>query len=389
MRRIRLRLLLLMLALSAMAWPGAAGAASEHKQSPPARSRTSTTSDLVTSAASPVSVLRVIQLPSRLDGQQFREVVQMALDSTSTARVVFVAPAFAALSAPPAAQVVALLAGSTGPDSAAIVVTPTSAQPKGAFNATALLYARIGERLLAGSVVLNPGAPAAVWSELETIEPDCASLCTLLAHGSAVPESVLVRSGAHRVTSAAQLSDQLGTAGTGGITWEEVMPPVPATFARVFSTGGRTGKVTPRPPLRPKKPTGGFPAPLVVALILAVCLGTLVLLRLRTRAARRRRRRPVEQRRRRGGSGGAPAGRRPDGLVPTRPGPVMQFRVAADAFVRSALAPEGYIEIDDCLVRARWADRAPPPYPGQMVTTRFAGDVLEATSPARPRKEPR
>lgn len=58
-------------------------------------------------------------------------------------------------------------------------------------------------------------------------------------------------------------------------------------------------------------------------------------------------------------------------VVPERPGgrPVPAGAVRRTATVRTRLHPEGYVELDDCLVRATWADSAAPPEPGGMVDT--------------------
>jgi hypothetical protein len=60
--------------------------------------------------------------------------------------------------------------------------------------------------------------------------------------------------------------------------------------------------------------------------------------------------------------------------------PVIGPGEVAEASLHSGFSPEGYVEIDDCLVRAIWSDSSPPPNPGQTVTARLVDGALQATS---------
>lgn len=59
--------------------------------------------------------------------------------------------------------------------------------------------------------------------------------------------------------------------------------------------------------------------------------------------------------------------------------PVIGPGEVAEASLHSGFSPEGYVEIDDCLVRAIWSDSSPPPNPGQTVTARLVDGALQAT----------
>jgi hypothetical protein len=169
--------------------------------------------------------------------------------------------------------------------------------------------------------------------------------------------------------------------------------------------GTSTPRLRPRPRARVQRSPGGV-SPAVVAVLGALLVGTWVSVgasRLRARAPRgRRRRRPPPR-----PPAAAPStavGRQGSrqrvalphadaGCVPLpkayleRPGAlesppdldVIAIGQPSQARVRSVLAPEGYVEIRGCLVRATWVGAGIAPRPGRAVSARVVHGAIEAT----------
>jgi hypothetical protein len=240
-----------------------------------------------------------------------------------------------------------------------------------------LLFARIPNRLVTGTVTLEPGNGAATFSALRTQFHDCSALCDPLAAGQPLSYSELLTAGAKPVASPSELLTDLQPQQQSTITWERLEPVSAAAFAPLFPKPVPTTS-RPRPRQHPHVVRHGGGLPIVtVAVIGLLCVlagGGVLWLRARRRPEENRPPRPPERRR----PPQRPARRThpdSDALLPViGPGDVV------DAALRSGFSPEGYVEIDDCLVRAIWSDSSPPPKPGQTVTTRLVNGALQATS---------
>lgn len=368
------------LALSALAWPECAaadfGAPGIPGLTVPGQSVL--TAGPSTGDVSPSPVLRVVQLPGQLTLPQFQEVVQEVESSTPASRTIVVAPSFVSIATPPSADLIAQLAASTGPDSAAVVLTPAAPHTEATFNAATVLYARIPERMIVGTITLDPGDGAGSWSVFQSYFPACFSLCASLSDGQSVPYSGLLAAGGQHVGSAADLVADLHSDPQGVVIWQRLGPVSPTTFAPLFPS-----RAVVKQPRRPASSSGV--APVLIAALVAGLLVLSVGLLLRLR--RRRRRRSQRSQR--------PDRRRPRIVAPTRPSPGRPARrseadpnafltvIAAgdvvDAPVRSGFSPDGYVEIDDCLVRATWSDSNSLPEPGQTVIVRLVNGAVQAT----------
>jgi hypothetical protein len=360
---------------SLLAWAPAAGAAPVRGDVPPltvpvqpivspAGPTTTATAPLTTPAPPPL--LRVIQLPPRLTLAQFRQVVQELETSTQTRRIVLIAPSFVAMTSPPDADLVTQLGDASGPNNAAVILTPSTSGRPGVFNAAALLYARIPTRLLIGKPTLVAGAAPDDWSLLQSDFQGCFALCGPLSAGQPLVYSQLLDAGGDAVASPDDLLTDLQPDPGATMTWDRVLPLSAAAFAPLFPASHRTSVVVHR--------TTGVPLVAIAGLILALFIVAGMLLYLWARRRDHRRtdvsgspRVPSERRVRRPEMGR-------DALLP-----VIGTRDVLDAVVRSGLSPEGYVEIDDCLVRATWSDSSPPPPPGQTVTARLVNGRLQAT----------
>ncbi len=367
------------LALSMVAWPTAATADLPAAGAPsltvPAPAFLA--GGFAVAGALPAPELRVVQLPGQLSPAQFQEVVDELERSTPVTRTVVVAPSFVSMTSPPSAELVAQLAASSGPNSAAVVLTPGGPGNEATFNAAALLYARIPDRMLIGTITLQPGVGGS-WPVLQHDFPGCFPLCAPLSDGQPVGYPGLLADGGQRVGSAADLAADLPPEPQASMTWERLGPVTASAFAPLFPAAP---VATPRP--RPAS-SPGLAEALIAALIFGFLVGGAgVLLRLR----RRKRRRSSRSRR---------ANRRhPLLVVPMRPSsdrparrnetdrnaflPMIGAGDVVDAAVRSGFSPDGYVEIDDCLVRATWSDSTSPPLPGQTVIARLVNGAVQAT----------
>jgi hypothetical protein len=322
----------------------------------------------VVSAIAPPPLLRVIELPARLTAAQFQQVVEEVESSSATRRTVLIAPSFVGVPSAPSPDLITHLALASGPDTAAVVLTPGSANgDAGTFNAAALLYARIPQRLLTGHLTLRAGNAPDSWSTLRTYLPRCSALCDPLAAGQPVPYYQLRVAGGEPVASPRELLADLQPQSQATVTYERYMPLSAAAFASLFPSAQH--------PLHLARSKGNLPLVPGAALlgILLVAGGVALWFRARRRQHVAGRPTPPDHRRHRP----RPARRgQTDGnaLLPViGPGEV------AEAAIHSGFSPEGYIEIDDCLVRAIWSDSSPPPKPGQTVTARLVDGALQAT----------
>jgi hypothetical protein len=367
------------LALAALAWPEAARADFGRPGIPgltvPGQS-VLTAAGPSTGDASAPPVLRVVQLPRQLTLPQFDEVVQELQSSTPTSRTIVVAPSFVSMATPPSAASVAQFAASTGPDSAALVLTPAVPSTEATFNAATLLYARIPERLLVGTMTLDPGDGAGGWSLFQSYFPACFSLCASLSDAQRVPYSGLLANGGQRVGSAAALLADLQAEPRAIVTWQRLGPLSPTTFAQLFPS-----RAVVKRSRRPTSSSGLAPV-LIAALVaglLVVSTGLLLWRRKRRRSQRSRR---SAQRRLPLVGPMPPSSGRPPRRSEADPNaflPVIGAGDVVDAPVRSGFSPDGYVEIDDCLVRATWSDSAPLPPPGQTVIARLVSGAVQAT----------
>jgi hypothetical protein len=325
----------------------------------------------LSAVVAPVPLLRVVEIPARLTGAQFLEVVEEVENSTATSRTIVIAPSFVAMSSPPTPDLVTRFARASGPDTAAIVLTRGS--PKAddtAFNVAALLYARIPQRLLTGNITLQPGSAPETWSILRTYFQGCFEVCDPLAAAQPVPYYHLLTAGASLVASPSELLADLQPQPQATITSERYMPLSVAAFATLFPPAGHSHP-------RPSRSKARLPVVLAGALMIGVLLiagGVALWFRGRRRRDVADRSTPPERRRVR-----QRPTRRPrtdsDSFLPViGPGDVV------DAALRSGFSPEGYVEIDDCLVRATWSESSPAPKPGQTVTARLVNGALEAAS---------
>ncbi len=367
----------LMLLGAMLAWPTAAGAT----QSPRGLNTLTVPSqpivppagltDIAPAAQVVPPLLRVIELPARITAAQFQQVVDEVESSTSARRTVLIAPSFVAMASPPTQDLVMRFAQASGPDTAAVVLTPGSPNhDDAAFNVAALLYARIPQRLLTGNLTLEPGNAPQTWSTLGTYFQGCSALCDPLAAAQSVPYYQLLAAGAEPVASSSELLADLQPPPQATITLERYMPLGATAFAALFPLAPHAHR-NPR-----SAPAGRLSVALIAAPVgvLLIALGVVLWFRARRRRdvpgrpmqPERRRPRPRATRRTQTDS---------NALLPMiGPGEVV------DAAIQSGFSPEGYIEIDDCLVRAIWSDSSPPPNPGQTVTARLVNGALQATS---------
>lgn len=323
--------------------------------------------DSESESAPPAPLLRVVQLPAALSEAQFHEVMQELESSTPARQIVLVAPSFVSIPSPPSIDLVEELANSAGPNSAAVVLTPEWAGRDATFNAAALLYARVPERLLTGPLTLGSGA-ADSWSAFQSYLPDCFYLCTSLSDGQSVAYSqLLAEDGGQRVGSAAELLTDLQPQPQASMTWERLSPVSAAAFAPVFAPRHKQA--------RPRRGASSLalPSPLIagIAVLVALLLVAAVVPRLRT-WFRRPRTDPAPR----------PPYKRPTPAVVRDPNALLAL-IGTDevvgAPVLSGFSPQGYVEVEDCLVRATWRDPSPPPQPGATVTARLVNGALQAT----------
>lgn len=353
-----------------IAWPTAAGAARGVRDLSPLTVPIEPLlpPSVVSAIAPPPPLLRVVELPARLSAAQFQQVVEEVESSTSSRRTVLIAPSFVAVASPPSPELISHFALASGPDTAAVVLVPGSAsRDAGTFNAAALLYARIPQRLLTGNLTLRAGNAPESWSILGADFQGCSALCDPLAAGQTLSYSQLQAAGGEPVASAHELLADLQPQSGATITLERYMPLSASAFASLFPPAQH-----PHHPARSKANLPVLPgAALLGILMIAGALALWFRARRRRNVADRPtppdhgRHRPRPARRAQTDS---------NALLPViGPGEV------AEASLHSGFSPEGYVEIDDCLVRAIWSDSSPPPNPGQTVTARLVDGALQAT----------
>jgi hypothetical protein len=323
---------------------------------------------VVSAITPPPPLLRVVELPARLTAAQFQRVVEEVESSTSTRRTVLIAPSFVAMPSPPSPDLITHFALASGPDTAAVVLTPGSANSDAStFNAAALLYARIPQRLLTGNLTLRAGNAPESWSILATNFQACSALCDPLAAAQSVPYHQLLAAGGEPVASPHELLADLQPQSRATITLERYMPLSAIAFASLFPPAQH-----PHHPARSKENLPVVPAAALLGVLLIAGGVALWFLARRRQDVAGRPAPPDHERRR----------PRPTRRAQTDGNaflPVIGPGEVADAAIHSGFSPEGYVEIDECLVRAIWSDPSPAPKPGQTVTARLVDGALQAT----------
>ena len=178
-----------------------------------------------------------------------------------------IAPSFVAVPSPPSPELITHFALASGPDTAAVVLTPGSAnRDPSTFNAAALLYARIPQRLLTGDLTLPAGSAAESWTILGANFPGCSALCDPLAAGQSVPYSQLLAAGGEPVASAHNLLADLHTESEATITLERYMPLSATAFASLFPPAQH-----PHHPARSKGNPPVLPGAALLGILLIAC----------------------------------------------------------------------------------------------------------------------
>jgi len=329
--------------------------------------------------------LRIVELSTTVDAAQLRELARALTSSTAVRPVVVVAPASAWLSAPPDQALIELLLRASSADGAAIVITPTASAPPGAFNATALLYALISDRFATGRIDLAPGSDLAAWDELEHHALAWTTLSGRFARGQSVAASQLR---AQRVSSPAELAAALNAGSSHDVLWARFASSRSEGFNALFLQPGRPQL---HEPPRPRPADDGVPVALVAALIAGamIAAGGVLLRRRAVRHPPRRRHLPPRLSQQAQDSSHAPSGPTKPAVDPQRwanPGcvpAIIRPGSSPDARVRTALCPDGYVEIHNCLLRATWAGSQTPPQLGETVTAQIVDGALTALPHAR------
>ena len=200
------------------------------------------------------------------------------------------------------------------------------------------------------------GLPGELWPVVKRLT-DCLEPCARAVPTDEAPEEIGVDSGSPAI--------EANLAGFGPHLADLLDERAPAATTRPSPARDDDG--------------GPGPVPLLAGLLILVGGGVTAV------AARPRRRRDTEQRQ--------IAQYRPDadpGPLPVPPGPPAPRPPARSgrgrrARVVSALDPEGYVELDRCLQRARWASAGTPAAPGEWVDIETRGRRLWAYAAARPK----